>query len=294
VTAVRIRQGSRHDLIGVHDVKIAHGRAVDEPFWTLHEERQSWERDGFDPTRDVWVAVEGDTIVGYAELRPDHDVRLGVLPEREGDGAHEAILAAVEEAARSRGVPALNTIAPDTDRVALDVYPSDGWEQSREVWRMWVEHESEPPPAELPDGVSVRAYSPADGDRTHRLLDDAYLGWDDEYVAVPHAEWLAFMTSGSDYDPSCWFLAETTDGELVGVCLNWSTGWVKDLAVRPEWRRRGLGEALLRHSFHELWRRGVRRIGLKVDSNNGTGAPRLYERLGFVTDRRYTMFVKRL
>ena len=83
-------------------------------------------------------------------------------------------------------------------------------------------------------------------------------------------------------------------GRFAGVCLNWSTGWVKDLAVRPEWRRRGLGEALLRHSFRELFRRGVRRIGLKVDSNNGTGAPRLYERLGFVTDRRYTMFAKRL
>jgi ribosomal protein S18 acetylase RimI-like enzyme len=142
--------------------------------------------------------------------------------------------------------------------------------------------------------VSARRYTADDAEDVHRLLDEAYLGWDDEYVVVPHTEWLAFMTTGSDYDPGCWFLAETQSGRLAGVCLNWSTGWVKDLAVRPEWRRRGLGEALLRHSFHELFRRGVRRIGLKVDSNNGTGAPRLYERLGFVTDRRYTMFAKRL
>ena len=111
---------------------------------------------------------------------------------------------------------------------------------------------------------------------------------------MPHDEWLSFMTDHSDFDPGCWFLAEAGGGQLVGACLNWRLGWVKDLAVHPDRRRHGLGEALLRHTFHELWRRGVPRIGLKVDSNNGTGAPRLYERLGFVTDRRYPMLTKRL
>jgi ribosomal protein S18 acetylase RimI-like enzyme len=33
---------------------------------------------------------------------------------------------------------------------------------------------------------------------------------------------------------------------------------------------------------------------LKVDSTNPTGAVRLYERLGFTTDRRYTTWVKPL
>ena len=282
-----------HDLIGVHDVKIAHGRAVNEPIWTLGEERLSWERDGFDPARDVWVAVDGETIVGYGELRPGNNVVAAVLPEHR-NGVHEAILATLEEAARAREVSSLHAIAPDSDTAAVDVYVSSGWTRSREVWRMWVEHDAEPSPAVFPAGVSVRTYTDDDAEDVHRLLDEAYLGWDDEYVAVAHDDWLAFMTYGSDYDPACWFLAETERGRLAGVCLNWSTGWIKDVAVRPEWRRRGLGEALLRHSFHELFRRGVRRIGLKVDSNNGTGAPRLYERLGFVTDRRYILFAKEL
>jgi mycothiol synthase len=293
VTSVVIRQGSRHDLIGVHDVKIAHLRAVDEPISTLAQERESWERDGFDPARDVWVAVDGDAIVGYGELRPGRDVRVGVLPEHGRTGVHESLLAVLEEAAQGRGTPWLTVVATDADEAALDVYAADGWTQSREIWRMWVVHDAEPPPAAFPDGVTVRAYTEDDSEDVHRLLDDAYLGWDDEYTPVPHDDWLAVMTTGFDYDPACWFLAEA-DGRLAGACLNWSTGWVKDLAVRTEWRRRGLGEALLRHTFHELFRRGVRRIGLKVDSNNGTGAPRLYTRLGFVTDRRYVMFVKRL
>ena len=38
----------------------------------------------------------------------------------------------------------------------------------------------------------------------------------------------------------------------------------------------------------------MKQVGLKVDSTNPTGAPRLYERLGFVTDQRLGIWVKRL
>ena len=35
-------------------------------------------------------------------------------------------------------------------------------------------------------------------------------------------------------------------------------------------------------------------VGLKVDADNPTGAPQLYERVGFVIDRRYTIWSKAL
>ena len=57
-------------------------------------------------------------------------------------------------------------------------------------------------------------------------------------------------------------------------------GWIGTLGVRPAWRRRGLGEALLRAAFAELFARGRRRVGLGVDTENVTGALRLYERVG--------------
>ena len=47
----------------------------------------------------------------------------------------------------------------------------------------------------------------------------------------------------------------------------------------------GLGKALLQHGFREYARRGAARVGLKVDATNPTGAPQLYERVGFVTDQ---------
>ena len=57
-------------------------------------------------------------------------------------------------------------------------------------------------------------------------------------------------------------------------------GWIRALGVRPRWRRRGLGTALLLHAFGALYARGQRRIGLGVDAENTTGAVRLYERAG--------------
>ncbi len=58
------------------------------------------------------------------------------------------------------------------------------------------------------------------------------------------------------------------------------TGEVGYLAVRRPWRRRGVALALLLSAFAELDRRGIARCELSVDSENPTGATKLYERAG--------------
>ena len=65
-----------------------------------------------------------------------------------------------------------------------------------------------------------------------------------------------------------------------------------DLAVRPASRRTGLGLALLQSGFVALWRRGHTHVGLEVDSENETGATRLYERAGMKVTRRYATYEK--
>ena len=71
-------------------------------------------------------------------------------------------------------------------------------------------------------------------------------------------------------------------------------GWVDTLAVLRPWRRKGLGMALLLHSFGEFYRRGRRKVGLGVDSQNLTGAARLYERAGMHVARQYISYQKEL
>ena len=56
--------------------------------------------------------------------------------------------------------------------------------------------------------------------------------------------------------------------------------------MRRPWRRRGLGEALLRESFLRFAERGKRAAGLGVDAENTTGAVALYERVGMHVVRR--------
>ena len=71
-------------------------------------------------------------------------------------------------------------------------------------------------------------------------------------------------------------------------------GWVASLGVRRPWRKRGLGLALLRHSFHEFYRRGKRKVGLGVDAENLTGALRLYEKAGMRVHQTHDRYEKEI
>ena len=50
--------------------------------------------------------------------------------------------------------------------------------------------------------------------------------------------------------------------------------------MRPPWRGRGVGKALLLASFHQLREAGKPRTVLGVDAANPTGATRLYANAG--------------
>jgi ribosomal protein S18 acetylase RimI-like enzyme len=82
--------------------------------------------------------------------------------------------------------------------------------------------------------------------------------------------------------------------EMAGAVVNRyrDIAWVWQLAVRPAWRKRGLGLALLLQSFTEFYQRGNRMVGLGVDSQSLTGATRLYEKAGMRVTRRYDTYEK--
>ena len=133
---------------------------------------------------------------------------------------------------------------------------------------------------------AVRTYADDDAAAVHELLAAAFAGSAEE--VPPFARWHPWMTNDPGFDPGVWFLAEQEQA-LAGVCLCWREGWVKDLAVAPPFRGRGIGEALLRHAFSAFHDRGIETVGLKVDADNPTGAVRLYERVGMTRERRYLM-----
>jgi len=58
-------------------------------------------------------------------------------------------------------------------------------------------------------------------------------------------------------------------------------GYTEHISVRRPWRRRGLARALIAASFPLLRARGMTEAALGVDTENTSGALRIYEGCGF-------------
>jgi ribosomal protein S18 acetylase RimI-like enzyme len=73
------------------------------------------------------------------------------------------------------------------------------------------------------------------------------------------------------------------NGELIALVLytrKRHNANVATVDVHPDWRRRGLAEALLVMGEEELKRRGIRSVSLQVGTDNES-AQRLYDKLGY-------------
>ncbi|MDP2004610.1 MAG: GNAT family N-acetyltransferase [Rubrivivax sp.] len=108
------------------------------------------------------------------------------------------------------------------------------------------------------------------------------------WTEVPGASVEAMATrllqaSQADRVPLC--LVALHQGELLGVVnlvdnddedhTDWSP-WLAGMVVRADWRRRGVGSALVRELLGQAWRLGIDRVHF------GTDGPGFYTRLGAV------------
>lgn len=142
----------------------------------------------------------------------------------------------------------------------------------------------EPPAPRWPPGFELRTWSSADAPAVHALLVEAYRHGGGS--VAPFDEWLPTFTGDAEFDPTACLLLFAPDGRLAGAALCWSSSYVKDLAVAEAFRRRGLGESLLRAVLALFRARGADAVELKVQSDNPSGAVALYGRLGFETVER--------
>lgn len=285
-----IRDASADDVDAIYDLLTARSRAA---FGVSQVQRDEIVRGQRIDGNESWVAVEEGSIVGHALLNSAHDIFIAAVDA----GVNDALLGRAEASARSRGFDFLTVYAVAEDEPLWALVERSGFSHDRDVLRMWRVLDGELPEPGWPDGVAVRAFAATDGERVKALLDASYAGWDDTYAVRPYDDWLAFMTDHDEFDPSLWFLVERS-GELVACALHWkesnARGWVKDIVVLESERGHGLGKALLHHAFRAYAERGVERVGLKVDSTNPTGAPQLYEKVGFVIDQRLAIWIRRL
>jgi mycothiol synthase len=168
---------------------------------------------------------------------------------------------------------------------------------------MLIEMDAPVPEAVFPEGIVLRTYNPeTDAEAVYRAETEAFrdhFGFVEEPFEEGLKRWMHFREY-EGFDPTLFFLAMAGD-EIAGfsLCRSHSfydpdRGWVRSLGVRRPWRKRGIGLALLRHSFNEFYRRDKRKVGLGVDAQNLTGALRLYEGAGMRVDQAYDHYEKEL
>jgi ribosomal protein S18 acetylase RimI-like enzyme len=69
--------------------------------------------------------------------------------------------------------------------------------------------------------------------------------------------------------------------EAQNLKFNRKRGWTENICVRRPYRRKGVARALMAENMRELKRRGMTEAALGVDTENPTGALRVYESMGF-------------
>ena len=253
-----------------------------------------WKSPDVELGRDILLAEGTDGLVGYADVNVHGgnvwlDIR-GIDPD-----ALPTLLDAIEERGMEKDPDKkLWGYTSAEDLPLVDLYEDAGYRRVRHSFRMRIDLEPDQPAPVWPDGFSVRTMR--DGEE-RRVYEAQMASFADTWMFAPdpYESWVHWMVEEPSFDRSLWFLAEQ-DRELAGIVLSRAPenepglGWVRILGVLPEYRHRGLGQALLKHTFAEFQSRGFQAVGLGVDAENPTGAVRVYERAGMHVERMYLMF----
>jgi mycothiol synthase len=246
-------------------------------------EIREWLRNEALKPEHLCVLVEDGVVTGYVDIwiaGATMDV------DAAAPGRWDEVFSWAEAEGRANGVERVRTFFVEGHDLT-SFAAARGYRAVRASYTMEIGLDDEAPP--LPasiDGIEIRAYREGEDEvRTYEAQEESF---EDHWDHTPQSieTWREFSVKQTNFDPSLWFLAWAGD-EVAGFALAFPErsgepgyGWVGTLGVRRAYRRRGIGEALLRHSFRALHERGYRCVRLSVDAESPTGAVRLYERVG--------------
>jgi mycothiol synthase len=251
------------------------------------------------PNFVIRLAERDGELVGYLDVHMQDSGRFPADIRTLDSAVASLLLGEAEQLSRERGATAVRAFVQGDEPVLRRVLEAAGWQPIRYSFQMRTDLEGELPEPDWPDGLAPRNLRLGEEERVYAAHMDAFADhW--EHHRYSFEDWRAFNVTHRRFDPSLWWLVEDGD-DLAAISLNaWhfsgdrQFGWIGVLGVRPQWRRRGVATALLRHSFRDFRDRGATRVGLGVDGENTTGAVRLYERVGMRVVRRNDTYEKTL
>lgn len=194
----------------------------------------------------------------------------------------------------------LATYAEHDEQVRIAAYEAAAFTVAHSEQQMRYDLTTPLPAAPLPEGIILVPWTPLRDVLMWitfcRAFADRTQGQELKYEA-----WRRDYSGESTFYPDLSFIA-LEGNEGVGVTrvllndeenasLAEPRGEINHIAVRPEWRRRGIASAMMVAVLQGLVDRGLRWATLNVDVHN-TPAIRSYERLGFVVAGGYSRYEK--
>ncbi|SDT76441.1 GNAT family N-acetyltransferase [Actinoplanes derwentensis] len=271
--------------------------AVGEPDYTADDVRDDLTTPHTDLDRDCWLALDDSgKIVGWAfpgnSTGGARDMANVYFWPGDGRSALKPLLALLMDRMRERAAE----LGHSTYEVRAGAIPGEteliealtgaGFVFLKQFARMQMSLDGVSPVApEPPAGVTVRPVRSGDEAELrafHAVIEESFT--DSDHRAMPFEGWQAKINRpGTPFGE--WFVAEV-DGRVVGALQSSDggedsrEGWVKGLAVLRTYRKRGVGEALLRRAFATYAGNGRPKAGLGVDLANPTDAASLYFKVG--------------
>ena len=244
---------------------------------------------GCDPERHCFIAEDSGKLVGYSLVAYEEPISRavasgGVLQEHRGKGIGRALMRCVVEHAEELGVGSLHVEAGVTHSDTQHLLSSHGMDVVKSLWKMRWQQE-EVPEVNLPAGFATRSLVMGQDEQV--LTDLQNVAFEENWGFSPNTvEQIRSRVKHNSGGPEG-ILLITEAGKP--AAYNWTmffaderepNGIIAMTGVRPEYRGRGIGRAVVAAGIAHLVERGVKYVDLEVESEN-TPARELYLKLGF-------------
>jgi ribosomal protein S18 acetylase RimI-like enzyme len=268
-----------------------------EPDSSREDLEEQWS--DMDLQQDAWVAYdEKEKMIGYACVsgqgeRYGMDLiidRKATSLQLEDELAGLCVNRGKELAAAKQAEKAVLTGYTTGDNLQMQqVYERNGFIRKTFHYRMHIDFDQPPAPVVWPDNISLSNYTEKDEGELYALINSAFTWRGREIPTIE--SWRSLIFRGGHYDPR-FFVLLRDSGKLVGAALGYAEdagGWIRQLAVAPEYQGKGLGGLLLRHMFYLFSQAGMKSTALGVASEN-SNACQFYIRNGMKKSREFVEY----
>ena len=275
-----------------------------------------------DPALDMIIAEVDGTMVGHArgswlleeggEGAYRHWFLPMLVPQWRGHGIWRSMIrwmaqrmGEVAQDHPAGSISTLDTWTPEHATELSALFLDEGFEIVRHFYQMVRPLTGELLDAKLPEGLELRPVQP---DQYRVIWDTSVEAFRDHYghYEPDESQYEAWLLNDSIFTPDLWQIAwDTATNEIAGQVRTFidaeenrefgcRRGHTEFITCRRPYRRRGLAKAMIAESLRVLKAQGMEESMLMVDSENLSGATKLYADCGYVVESRSTDWRKAL